>query len=173
MRQIDNYTDKEREVLALKGMTAPRTASERGKAKCTHNAMVERKGDNAHAWQCADCGHVYGTDESEDIQRLPGLAPAPAPNKAQHSPLPWRTVVETDFEPCSIYADPEQHIADIYGNDKRQRAANAALIVRAVNHADKLAEACQMFLTALNKDQLNHAYAFTQKALSAYEKESK
>ncbi len=29
MRAIDNYTDKEREVLALKGMTAPRTASER------------------------------------------------------------------------------------------------------------------------------------------------
>ncbi len=29
MRQIDNYTDKERETLHLKGMLAPRTASER------------------------------------------------------------------------------------------------------------------------------------------------
>ncbi len=28
-RAIDNYTDKEREILALKGMTAPRTASEK------------------------------------------------------------------------------------------------------------------------------------------------
>lgn len=27
---------------------------------CTHNNMVERKGDPSHAWQCADCGHVYG-----------------------------------------------------------------------------------------------------------------
>jgi hypothetical protein len=26
---------------------------------CTHNAMVERAG--ANAWQCADCGYVYGS----------------------------------------------------------------------------------------------------------------
>lgn len=28
--------------------------------QCTHNAMRERKGDAVHAWECADCGHVYG-----------------------------------------------------------------------------------------------------------------
>jgi hypothetical protein len=30
-------------------------------ARCTHNRMVERPDDPTHAWQCADCGHVYGT----------------------------------------------------------------------------------------------------------------
>ncbi len=38
MRQIDNYTDKERETLHLKGMTAPRTASER------RHAFIEKHG---------------------------------------------------------------------------------------------------------------------------------
>lgn len=27
---------------------------------CTHNEMTERAGDQSHAWQCANCGHVYG-----------------------------------------------------------------------------------------------------------------
>src|SRR5262245_21716817 len=27
---------------------------------CQHNSMIERPGDGTHAWQCADCGHVYG-----------------------------------------------------------------------------------------------------------------
>ena len=27
-----------------------------------HNNMTERKGDPNHAWQCADCGYVYGKD---------------------------------------------------------------------------------------------------------------
>jgi hypothetical protein len=29
---------------------------------CSHNAMVERVGDPLHAWQCADCGYLYGKD---------------------------------------------------------------------------------------------------------------
>ncbi len=57
-------------------------------------------------------------------------------NKAQHSPLPWSadkwatgyTVSATDHSVC--------HLQDC-NNDE----ANARLIVRAVNHADKLAEA--------------------------------
>lgn len=30
---------------------------------CDHNAMVERVGNTAHAWQCAKCGHVYGRNQ--------------------------------------------------------------------------------------------------------------
>ena len=26
---------------------------------CMHNQMVERKGDDKNAWQCADCGYVF------------------------------------------------------------------------------------------------------------------
>ena len=29
---------------------------------CTHNVMTERVGDPVYAWQCADCGYVYGRD---------------------------------------------------------------------------------------------------------------
>lgn len=27
---------------------------------CLHNAMRERTGDATRAWECADCGYVYG-----------------------------------------------------------------------------------------------------------------
>lgn len=30
---------------------------------CRHSAMRERAGDARHAWECADCGHVYGNSE--------------------------------------------------------------------------------------------------------------
>lgn len=29
---------------------------------CTHAHMVERPDDMTHAWQCADCGYIYGKD---------------------------------------------------------------------------------------------------------------
>lgn len=28
--------------------------------ECDHNEMLERKGDDKHAWQCAKCGYIYG-----------------------------------------------------------------------------------------------------------------
>ena len=31
----------------------------RYRAACKHNAMIERD-DSDHAWQCADCGYIYG-----------------------------------------------------------------------------------------------------------------
>ena len=27
---------------------------------CDHNAMVERPGDGTYAWECAECGYIYG-----------------------------------------------------------------------------------------------------------------
>jgi len=33
---------------------------------CQHNTMIERKNDTDHAWQCADCGYVYGTPNFQD-----------------------------------------------------------------------------------------------------------
>ncbi len=122
MRQIDNYTDKEREVLALKGMTAPRTASER---------MTNEEIDSTY-------------------QRIDA-------NKAQHSPLPWNVGSE-----IGASLSPGFHIespgigypAHVFGNSKDEALANAALIVRAVNHADKLAEAGERLKNAVS-DLLN------------------
>ena len=40
------------------------TFLEIGEEICRHNAMVERMDDNVHAWECADCGYIYGTEAS-------------------------------------------------------------------------------------------------------------
>ncbi len=106
MRFIDNMTPQEIETLALKGMTAPRTASERG-------------------------------------------------NKAQHSPLPWRLAQDEATILCGDKDDPEI-VASTCVNDPAATAIdtqehNAALIVRAVNHADKLAEALNRLAMASEK----------------------
>lgn len=29
-------------------------------ATCLHNTMKARRGDLTHAWECADCGYIYG-----------------------------------------------------------------------------------------------------------------
>ncbi len=115
MRAIDNYTDKEREVLALKGMTAPRTASERNKAK---PKIVVRR----------DMTPDYEREAQRDRDRLQG-------NKAQHSPLPWRCAGGMVDGYCVVASD-NIIVADLRMN----KNPDARLIVRAVNHADKLAE---------------------------------
>ncbi len=100
----------------------------------------------------------------------------PAPNKAQHSPLPWTL----------------HRLDDQWNGEKRWSAGvngprvyltceeeNAQLIVRAVNHADKLAEAlrdCETTPGALA--ERSHEYALrrlatitetARQALAAYE----
>lgn len=32
---------------------------------CAHNAMRERPNDTTHAWECADCGYIYGSETSD------------------------------------------------------------------------------------------------------------
>ncbi len=93
MRQIDNMTPQEIETLSVKGMTAPRTASERNKAQ-------PRKAD-----------------------------------AATHSTLPWRRAGGM-VEGYSIIAGDGKCV--VYG---KLPSSTTNLIVRAVNHADKLAEA--------------------------------
>ncbi len=58
MRYLDNMTPQEIETLALKGMTAPRTASER--AQCDHNEMVRDPVGKYGYWMCAKCFRPYG-----------------------------------------------------------------------------------------------------------------
>ncbi len=125
MRQIDNMTPQEIETLHLKGMLAdkPQTA-----ILYCHTCDMDRKHNRfSTGLECQVCG----------AQPLPNLAP----NKAQpqHSPLPWRTVVETEFEPCAICDTDGNEMVHLAGGSSRERATNAKLIVRAVNHADKLA----------------------------------
>ncbi len=38
-------------------------------ATCGHNEMTERAGDQNHAWQCANCGHVYGRMYDAGLER--------------------------------------------------------------------------------------------------------
>ncbi len=82
-------------------------------------------------------------------------------NKAQHSPLPWRfdkpncivaalSTKKEAREKCSTVK-----IADVYEtqfdlSEPETLDANAALIVRAVNHADKLAEALRDSLNGID-----------------------
>ncbi len=117
MRQIDNMTPQELDTLALKGMTAPRTASERNKAK---PKIVVRR----------DMTPDYEREAKRDADR----------NKAQHSPLPWKVAHGIISDHPEIAArGGAMCVADGLGNGP-EAEANAALIVRAVNHADKLAE---------------------------------
>ncbi len=144
MRAIDNMTPQEIEILQLKGMTSPRTAGER------RHAFIEKHG-------------VTGaTLESRE----------PAPNKAQHSPLPW---VHTHEDGCINDADGNLIASEI-------RYDEGKLIVCAVNHADKLAEAlrdCETTPGALA--ERSHEYALrrlatitetARAALAAYESEA-
>lgn len=41
----------------------PKTLARIRGEECQHNEMVEITGDPAHAWKCAKCGHVYGTED--------------------------------------------------------------------------------------------------------------
>ncbi len=153
MRQIDQMTPQELDTLALKGMTAPRTASER-----------------------------------------------PAPNKAQprkadaatHSPLPWKVMADPSYPEGLHPLHHNRYIAtEVMGvegddfdgegslicalRDQEHQAGDAALIVRAVNHADKLAEACRAYVRARNDGGISMADYSTiadtaiREALAAYE----
>ncbi len=119
MRQIDNMTPQEIETLHLKGMLAD------NKAKPVLSAML---------------------DASESFAD-------PAPNKAQpqHSPLPWKWYVNYHCpgKLKGAYVDSTTaRVADVRslgvsldGEGSQEICeSNAKLIVRAVNHADRLAE---------------------------------
>ena len=40
---------------------------------CTHNRMVERPDNPAHAWECADCGYIYDDSTRPDWTASPSL----------------------------------------------------------------------------------------------------
>ncbi len=135
MRQIDNMTPQEIEVLQLKGMTAPRTASERNKPTDPRE---------------------YGKDQT-DAEFFAMIKP----NKAQpqHSPLPW---LDTDRHDNPKTCDPfvkidneRSGIAYVFGDTKPEREANAKLIVRAVNGYDKAIQALRDLTKEIKLGTLN------------------
>ena len=79
-----------------------------------------------------------------------GPALLPAPNKAQHSPLPWtvrehqrperETVIYEAGNTFGIYKTNNDSVFWAVA-DEIENEADAKLIVASVNHADKLAEA--------------------------------
>ncbi len=134
MRAIDNYTDKERETLHLKGMTAPRTASER---------MSNEEIDS-----------TYQRIDTNKAQ--PRKADA-----ATHSTLPWRRAGGM-VEGYSIIAGDGKCV--VYG---KLPSSTTNLIVRAVNHADKLAEQLSHSADKLNDlSEWLKAYAEPRQAAS-------
>ncbi len=104
----------------------------------------------------------FGCSKAEyDAANPPNKAQPRKEDAASHSPLPWRTVVETEFEPCAVCSNDGEEMVHLVGGSIRERACNQKLIVRAVNgyadlqaaherqynkvvalqaHADKLAE---------------------------------
>ncbi len=139
MRQIDNMTPQEIETLALKGMTAPRKRWERpanwhpapNKAQPQHppeqgETLVEPRNIENH----------HFTDTGKMVIEQP----SPLPWKLEHWKYADGRVIPTLI---SQDRDATAQVLDLWCMDTRQneRDANAKLIVRAVNHADKLAEA--------------------------------
>ncbi len=124
MRAIDNYTDKEIETLHLKGMLADNKANAR-KADAEAIRKAYRR-----------------TTTEEQFAKEQG-------NKAQHSPLPWQasksgvTITTGPMDRDLSWTATYLRICTLNCNEtdmpESQRKANAQLIVRAVNHADKLA----------------------------------
>jgi hypothetical protein len=98
------------------------------------------------------------TDTQTDIDNEGNYTGEPIlkPAKPQHSPLPWRIDSETPNHAPIITAQDGhgRDIAEIRGDSREQRALNAKLIVRAVNHADKLAELCSRLTDLLEKHSL-------------------
>ncbi len=102
----------------------------------------------------------------------------PAPNKAQHSPLPWEIIyTDNEIETTGCGAVKARFNRD---NEKMraEAEANAALIVRAVNNADKLAEALSIALNAFTYSSdgvirfSDNERSQIRAALTAYNKES-
>ncbi len=86
-------------------------------------------------------------------------------NKAQHSPLPWQVGDRSRYRTYVLSNGLE--VCELLKPDRNERIADAKLIVRAVNHADKLAEALQRTLDVITGDQA--AQLGVYEALAAYE----
>ena len=53
-----------------------------------------------------------------------------ATEKATHTPGPWESKQESAYVPAQVWADGRQ-LAEVYGEDRATRAANARLIAAA------------------------------------------
>ena len=124
---------------------------------------------------------LYNRFEHISNLELSLLGHESAPNKAQHSPLPWErygmTIGNKDH-PVLAGAfnsfDAEvggRRITDAIEIEDDEALANARLIVRAVNHADKLAEALREWLdmNAIGHTPTPTALKDWRSALAAYE----
>jgi len=72
------------------------------------------------------------------------MADAKGEVMAKHTPGPWETKPETDYVPAQVWANGI-NIADVFGEDRMTRKANARLIAA----APELLEAGDAMLSAL------------------------
>ncbi len=99
----------------------------------------------------------------------------PAPNKAKHSPLPWTMDVESYSSPSGVRYKSNAVTSGgrILGKLAGFSGSDAALIVRAVNHADKLAKAIGKIRTAMDRGlDLTPSIYGAIDTLKAYESEA-
>ncbi len=175
MRAIDNYTDKELNELALKGMTAPRTASELGTSDASQ--------DELERWIATTLVNDEASTDKELIEHFQqgdeipyeqakfyvnqrnralkhGLtfkleSYRPAPNKAQHSPLPWRLDFNKYDRQYRVYSVSAPVTNSMFHADND---ADCKLIVASVNHAPGLAEALRFALSQI-ETLAHHAFS--------------
>ena len=97
---------------------------------CEHNEMISTPNPNSD-WQCADCGYVYGKTE----------------RVVQPTPRPWH--MDRDGAIAGDYRRLFFVETTYLDNGKDEAAANAELVIRAVNNFDALVAALEDELEAL------------------------
>ncbi len=147
MRQIDNMTPQEIDTLALKGMTAPRTASER--AELYHTFDVENNTNT-----------IESTPESEP----------PAPDKAQHSRgwLPGMSRDQMKAEIETAISERNQCREDF--SHAARRLAHADKLAEALRELFKQCAMVHKYWgEGCNVEEADFAVAEGKAALAAYE----
>ncbi len=106
------------------------------------------------------------TNQTDQIPFI-GTVDEELPNKAQHSPLPWNIGEDND-----VFSANTDCVARVCGAPEGIKGdlANAKLIVRAVNNADKLAEEVRSLIERL--EALGETAYASEAALTAYESEA-
>jgi len=107
-------------------------------------------------------------DENAYIKFYSQITANKAQQPAAHSPLPWSA---TDLNGwCITSAGQPANVSGDVAHLIRNGSANAKLIVRAVNHADKLAEALRACVDFIDDGEGGEKEAaLAGRALAAYE----
>lgn len=120
--------------------TTAADAPEAPRKDCTHNRMIETHDNPTWAWQCADCGYIYGKHGTPK----PDFANQ---DKTAHTPGPWtlRSLYrDRMIVAFSVEAETRSPIAGITVTEQSQEdIANARLIATAPDLLEALKHALE------------------------------